>query len=240
MSRRSAEADPISLAVMRSQDVERETAEREARAVRILIVSDVRLYREALALRLSQARQLVIVGAVDRGDAVREAERLEPDMILLDAAEWQGLDLAAALLAQRPDLHIVAMAVPEIAGHAIAGSGFAGFVPRNGSISDVISLLERLAAFGRGAPIALTAPLLMQHNALQAGEAPRPALADLTPREGEILGMIELGLSNKEIARDLRIEVGTVKNHVHNILEKLNVRRRNQAARQLRARSPPL
>ena len=72
------------------------------------------------------------------------------------------------------------------------------------------------------------------------GDAPRPAVADLTPREGEILEMIELGLSNKEIARDLRIEVGTVKNHVHNILEKLNVRRRNQAARHLRVRSPPL
>jgi DNA-binding NarL/FixJ family response regulator len=109
---------------MRPQGVECETVEREADAVRILIVSDVGLYREAVALRLSQARQLVIVGAVERGDAVREAERLEPDMILLDAAEWQGLDLATALPAQRPDLHIVAMAVPEIAGHAIAGSGF--------------------------------------------------------------------------------------------------------------------
>jgi two-component system nitrate/nitrite response regulator NarL len=251
MSRRSAEADSIPLAVMRPQalephTVEHETVERETGAVRILIVSDVRLYREALALRLSQARQLVIVGAVERGDAVREAERLEPDMILLDAAEWQGLDLATALLAQRPDLNIVAMAVPEIAGHAIAGSGFAGFVPRNGSISDVISLLERLAACGRHAPIALTAPLLntLQVDAqvvnAQVDDAPRPAAADLTPREGEILEMIELGLSNKEIARSLRIEVGTVKNHVHNILEKLNVRRRNQAARQLRMRSPML
>jgi two-component system nitrate/nitrite response regulator NarL len=251
MSRRSAEADSIPLGVMRSQDLERHTVEGETGAVRILIVSDVRLYREALALRLSQARQLVIVGAVERGDAVREAERLEPDMILLDAAEWQGLDLATALLAQRPDLNIVAMAVPEIAGHAIAGSGFAGFVPRNGSISDVISLLERLAACGRHAPIALTAPLL---NTLQVGaqadnaqvkdaqvdDAPRPAAADLTPRESEILEMIGLSLSNKEIARSLRIEVGTVKNHVHNILEKLNVRRRNQAARHLRMRSPVL
>src|SRR5204863_9751659 len=119
-------------------------------------------------------------------------------------------------------------------GHAMAGSGFAGFVPRNGSISDVISLLERLAAFGRRAPIALTAPLLIQRPALEVEDAPRPTIADLTPREGEILEMIELGLSNKEIARQLRIEVGTVKNHVHNILEKLNVRRRNQAAHRLR------
>src|SRR3954466_166181 len=118
MSRRSAEADPISLAIVPPPGGEGEIVAREAGAVRILIVSDVRLYREALALRLSQARQLVIVGAVERGDAVRESARLEPEMILLDAAEWQALDLATALLAQRPDLSIVAMAVPEIAGHA--------------------------------------------------------------------------------------------------------------------------
>jgi two-component system, NarL family, nitrate/nitrite response regulator NarL len=61
-------------------------------------------------------------------------------------------------------------------------------------------------------------------------------VGELTPRECEILEMIELGLSNKEIARKLRIEVGTVKNHVHNILDKMNVRRRNQAAHRVRVR----
>src|SRR5205085_1894902 len=135
MARRSAEADLMSVAVPRSQGdesdiIESDIIEREAGAVRVLIVSDIRLYREALALRLGQARQLMIIGAVERGHAVQEAERLEADVVLLDVAEWQGLDLATALLAQRPDLNIVAMAVPEIAGHAIAGSGFAGYVPR--------------------------------------------------------------------------------------------------------------
>jgi two-component system, NarL family, nitrate/nitrite response regulator NarL len=234
MSRRSDEAGPISTAAIR------QGVEREIDPVRILIVSDVRLYREALASRISQTGQFCIVGAVERADALRDVEHREPDMVLLDAAEWQSLDLATTLLAQRPELDIVAIAVPEIAGHVIAGSGFAGSVPRNGSINDVIALLEKLAACGRRAPVALATPLLVQRNALGARDLPRPANADLTPREGEILGMIELGLSNKEIAHDLRIEVGTVKNHVHNILEKLNVRRRNQAAHQLRVRSPPL
>jgi two-component system nitrate/nitrite response regulator NarL len=119
-------------------------------------------------------------------------------------------------------------------------SGFAGFVPRNGSINDVVALLERLAACGPRNPVALAPPLLVRPNSIKTDSLRRPAIADLTPREGEILEMIELGLSNKEIARNLRIEVGTVKNHVHNILEKMNVRRRNQAAHRLRVRSPPI
>ena len=237
MSRRSAEADPISVVTIQTEDVVQ-----DASAVRILIVSDVGLYREALAARLSQNRRFAIVGAVERSDALRDVERLEPDMVLLDAAEWQGLDLATTLLAHRPDLNIVAMAVPEIAGHAISAmwSGFAGFVPRNGSITDVVVLLERLAAYGPRNQVTLAPPLLVRPNSIKTDNLQRPAIADLTPREGEILGMIELGLSNKEIARNLRIEVGTVKNHVHNILEKMNVRRRNQAAHRLRVRSPPI
>ena len=98
MARRSAGADLMSLAVARSQGVESnivesDIIEREVGAVRVLIVSDIRLYREALALRLGQARQLVIVGAVERGDAVQEAERLEPDMVLLDVAFWSASSL---------------------------------------------------------------------------------------------------------------------------------------------------
>lgn len=212
---------------------------RDATKVRILIVSDVRLYREALALCVGQNERLTIVGAVERGGAIAEVERFQPDLVLLDAGEWHGLDLAKTLLEHRPKLSIVALAVPETAGRAIASiwRGIAGFVPTNGSINDVISVLERLTACGRHEAIALAAPVLVQGDGFQDGIAPRPTLADLTRREGEILEQIELGLSNKEIARKLRIEVGTVKNHVHNILEKLNVRCRNQAAHCMRARS---
>ena len=63
-----------------------------------------------------------------------------------------------------------------------------------------------------------------------------PSLASLTAREREIVALIDEGLSNKEIAHDLSIEVTTVKNHVHNILEKLNVRRRADAAALMRKR----
>lgn len=131
----------------------------------------------------------------------------------------------------------MAIAVPEIAGSTIAAMwrGIAGFVPRDGSIEDVMSELERLSACGRGEPITIAAPAMVP-NAVKPGVALRSRAGDLTRRECEILEMIELGLSNKEIARNLNIEVGTVKNYVHNILEKLNVRGRNQAAHRVRVR----
>lgn len=209
----------------------------ETTKVRILIVSDVRLYREALALRLGQNECLVILGAVEPGDALAEVGRFDPDLVLLDARESHGLDLAETLLARRPELRIVALAVSELAGYAIAATwrGIAGFVPRNGSIDDVISVLERLTA--QREPAVAGTDEFEPGDLLKRRVVPRPAVADLTRRQGEILEMIELGLSNKEIARNLHIGLGTVKNHVHNILERLNVRCRNQAAHCMRARS---
>lgn len=231
MSRRLAEAYAPSAAPVHADEVESTVK------VRTLIVSNVRIYREALASQLAQHSRLSIVGAVGHDDAVDDVNRLEPDLVLLDVGEWNGLGLATTFLTQRPELGVVAIAVPEIAGSTIAAMwrGVAGFVARDGSIEDVMSELERLSACGRGEPITIAAPEMVP-NTVKPGVAPRSRAGDLTLRECEILEMIELGLSNKEIARNLHIEVGTVKNHVHNILEKLNVRRRNQAAHRVRVR----
>ena len=80
----------------------------------------------------------------------------------------------------------------------------------------------------------MTASLLRRVAALAAGNGGGLPRAQLTSREREIVGLIDRGLSNKEIARDLGIEVATVKNHVHNILEKLQVHRRGEAAARVR------
>lgn len=232
MSRRSAEADPTLETALQPEIVEP-----DATPVRILIVSEVRLYRDAIAAHLEPKEWLTIIGGTGRGDALLEIERLEPDLILLDVCDWHCLDLAEKLLQREPEIKVVAIGVPGLAGRALAASwqGIAGFVPCTGSIDDVISVIEGIVRrehrdFAGGATSAFGTGDELK------GDFPTPAAVDLTPRESEILKMIEVGLSNKEIARDLRIEVGTVKNHVHNILEKLNVRRRNQAAHRLRAR----
>ncbi|CCD97572.1 response regulator transcription factor [Bradyrhizobium sp. STM 3809] len=215
--------------------------------IRILIVSETRFYREALGARLGQNVRLEVIDTVDHRGALGLVTSSRPDLVLLDVGEWHGLERATTLLHAQPDLEILAIGVPEIAAPALAaiGRGIAGCVPRDGSIDDVIAQVDRLTAGGRGEPIpseqiSIVAeldepPELLQPTAAQPMPAAKPRFGELTPRECEILQMIEVGLSNKEIARNLRIEVGTVKNHVHNILEKLNVRRRNQAAHRLRA-----
>lgn len=209
-------------------------APKPCKPVRIQIISDVRLYRDALALRLAQDARFNIVGATEHGSAIPDVELLEPELLLLDVCDWQHLELVHDLTKLRPALAIVALAVPAVAGNVITSTlrGIAGCVPRDGSIDDVIALIERLTscrdAIARSVSI-VPAPGDPNLN----GDG---AVIDLTPRECEIAQMIELGLSNKEIARHLGIEVGTVKNHVHNILEKLQVRRRHQAAHRIRAR----
>lgn len=200
--------------------------------VRILIVSDIRLYRDALALRLNQDLRLSIVGAIAHDAAKSSIESFVPDLVLLDVCDLPHLELARELVRMQPVLRIVALAVPEVAGNAIAATvhGIAGSVPRSGSIDDVVAMIERLTI----GPDAVTCPSLMSPPSVASNGSIDAAVGDLTRREAEVAQMIELGLSNKEIARDLRIEVGTVKNHVHNILEKLQVRRRHQAAHRIR------
>jgi DNA-binding NarL/FixJ family response regulator len=235
MAQNSAESDALSVDEARD-DVT--SADPDA-AVRILIVSDVRLYREALGSRLAENGRITIVGAVSQQDAGK-AGRQRPDLVLLDMGEWQGLDLAATLLQQQPELSIVAIAVPERVSSAMAAmcQGIAGFVPRDGTIEDVIAEVDRLTEARNGDQVTL-APLAIEPHPPRPAPSLRPRAGELTARECEILELIALGLSNKEIARKLGIEVGTVKNHVHNILEKMNVSRRNQAAQRVRVRIWP-
>jgi DNA-binding NarL/FixJ family response regulator len=231
MSRHSSESVVFAAALA---DADRSKA--DLANIRILVVSHIRLYREALAGRLAENDSFTILGAVDHENALFEVQRLEPDLLLLDMGEWHALDLAATLLKQRAALRIVAIAVPERASSAIAiWQGIAGIVPRDGSIEDVISEVARLTRAPRIERVAVPAPEPARRAHPPVIEEPSRTGA-LTARECEILEVIELGLSNKEIARKLGIEVGTVKNHVHNILEKLNVRRRNQAAHRVRVR----
>jgi len=232
MPRRAIEIDPLSVPSVAFDETDPAT-----RKIRILIVSEIRFYREALASSLGQKEGLEVVDAVDNDGVLDAVIARKPDLLLLDIGEWHGLERATALLQKQPDLEILAIGVPEIAAPAFSSMwrGIAGCVPRDGSIDDVIAQVDRLTACSRRTPMSLAVVTDDQPDAVKASTPSTSRVGELTPRECQILQMIELGLSNKEIARDLRIEVGTVKNHVHNILEKLNVRGRNQAARRLRA-----
>jgi DNA-binding NarL/FixJ family response regulator len=150
-------------------------------------------------------------------------------VILLDA-ELAGD--AARLVAAAPGCRVIAVAVDatENAVIPLAEAGVAGFISRDHSIDELVAELERVS---RGETVASheVTGLLLRRVFAVANDAPSPDLRGrLTKREREIMDLVEGGLSNKEIARTLSIQLATVKNHVHNALRKLEVGGRAEAA----------
>jgi DNA-binding NarL/FixJ family response regulator len=144
-----------------------------------------------------------------------------------------------AVAEQAPATRVVVLGLPagDQALLDCAEAGAAGYVSRDASLADLKAALQS-AVLGELRCTPRDAAALLRRVALLAAQrsGPAPTGAALTQREVEIAGLIDGGLSNKEIARRLGIEVSTVKNHVHNILEKLQVHRRGEAVSQLRPR----
>jgi DNA-binding NarL/FixJ family response regulator len=205
--------------------------------IRVHILAELRLFREGLEQVLSREGLDVTGAAAADEECVDRVCALEPEVVLLDMETPSSLGLVRRIRLAAPQVRVVALAVPddEKSVVACAEAGVAGYVTRDQSIEDVVAAVESVA---RGEMIAsprLAATLLRRVTALAAdrGSAALPE-AHLTPRELEIIALIEKRRSNKQIARDLCIEVNTVKNHVHNILKKLHVDRRADAAERVR------
>jgi two-component system, NarL family, nitrate/nitrite response regulator NarL len=201
----------------------------------VFVVAPIRVHRESLTAVLETAESLRVVGnAATLDEALPKLQDpLDPVVALVDGALLADLILAAPL-ASEPGLKLVAVGVPE--GEAVAWieAGASGFVPPDGSLDDVIDAVERVADDQLAASLKVAAQLANRVRRLVAespDEMPDPRL---TSREKEILHLLTDGLSNKQIARHLSIQVQTVKNHVHSVLMKLGVSRRAEAAAHMR------
>lgn len=198
-----------------------------------LIVGDVRLYREGLAQVLRDAPHISVVGtAPDPESAFQSVVELSPEVVLLDTTMSRALEIAQRIHDLAPDAKIIALGVVESEAQicASAEAGVAAFVTRDASLD---CLLETITAASRSefqcSPH--TAAVLLRHIASLAHRSPSgPPAACLTRRQAHVLDLLSRGQSNKEIARNLGIGVATVKNHVHQILERLRVSRRGEAA----------
>ena len=199
--------------------------------IHALVVIEVRLYREGLAATLRDHRRVDIVGtAGSRAEALRAVATHAPQLVIIDVALPEALELMAELRAQTPATRIVAFAVDEDISAIIdcAEAGAAGFVTANASVDELVHAIERTVAGELLCSPRMAAELLRRAVERPARRAPVPAAAvALTIREQQVLAYIQQGLSNKEIASALHIAEATVKNHVHHVLEKLNVPTRN-------------
>ena len=218
--------------------------------LRVLIVSDVRVVQEGLKSILAQRPGVDVVSTVDMLNAEAEISRLRPHVVLFDAARQDSVEFVKVLVASAPHSKIVAFGVKETAEEflALAAAGTAGYVRDSAESSDVVKVLEqvmrnelqcspraaaslyrRVATLSQRVDIPVTVG-----NGNGSGSGP-PGTVPLSRRELQIARLIDRGLTNKEIGRQLGIEAATVKNHVHNMCEKLKVHRRGEAAAQIRA-----
>ena len=223
--------------------------------LRVLIVSDVRVVQEGLNSLLAQRAGIDVVSTVDMLRASDEIARLLPDVVLFDAARQDSVEFVKTLVASAPHSRIVAFGVKETAEEflALAAAGTAGYVRDSAESNDVVNVLGQVMCDELPCSPRAAASLYRRVATLSQGsDAPngvvngnnggnrRAATVPLSRRELQIAHLIDGGLSNKEIGRQLGIEAATVKNHVHNICEKLEVHRRGEVAGRIRtiARAP--
>lgn len=178
------------------------------RTVGIAIVGGSTLYRESLRRVLDDSDGLSVVAtATSLEEGAGLVERLQPEILVVDPGE-------ATVLAS-------------------AEGGVLGYLPREATAAELVEALERMATGEVACPPRIVETL----GRWLSSRTDRPARSlvdDLTRREREVVELVRLGLSNKQIAERLCIEVTTVKSHVHSILGKLNVERRAEVAALLR------
>jgi DNA-binding NarL/FixJ family response regulator len=151
---------------------------------------------------------------------------------LLDVAGRDSLALPREALMAVPHLRVIAFAVADVGAEvlACAEAGFSAYVARDGSIEDLVEAVHR--AF-RGELVCsprIASMLFSRLGSISASRCIPSADLLLTRREREIATLVARGLQNKEVARRLGISDATIKNHVHNILQKLNIRGRGEIA----------
>jgi two-component system, NarL family, nitrate/nitrite response regulator NarL len=202
----------------------------------VFVVAEVALHREGLAALLADEQDLRVVGLADGSDdALLDA--VDADVFVVDVASESDLGTVRQLVARGKERKVVAVGVPESekAVLAMVEAGVSGFVLANEGIPALVDALHGAVRGEIRCSPRMTAMLAHRVATLAAMQQRVPVGANLTARELEIVALIDERLSNKEIAHVLQIEVSTVKNHVHNILDKLQVSRRADAAARVRS-----
>lgn len=209
------------------------------RGARILVVDDYALFREHLAETLT-ARAAVARGAWDMATLSSALRDGAPDVVLLNMATRDSVTMLEAIMGASPTSKVIAMGLSEDDESKIvvcAEAGVCGYHLRTESLGDLLRVIEMVADGESSCSPRIATILMRRLSALAGRRRPEPTELVLTAREAQILRMVEMGLSNREIAVQLCIAVHTVKNHVHSLLTKLGVSSRGEAAALCRSHS---
>jgi DNA-binding NarL/FixJ family response regulator len=207
------------------------------KSIRVLLVDDQPLFRQGLRTLLSVQPNLEIVGEASQGEsAVQKARSLQPDVVLMDLRMpvMNGVEATRRIRAQEPRCQVIALTTFDDDENVFDAlrAGAVGYLLKDAALP---KLLEAIQLAARGESFlqpSIASKVLAELSRLSGtrGRAATEILGELSEREREVLQHLGRGKSNKEIARALHITEGTVKNHMTNVLEKLGVQDRTQAA----------
>ncbi|MFE1077087.1 LuxR C-terminal-related transcriptional regulator [Nocardiopsis alba] len=198
----------------------------------LLLIDDARLYAEPLARRLrnhSATTDVVLCSARQLHEHIGPEER-KYDAVLVNASSRTAEGIIVSLV--NASLTVIALGVEERPERVVdlARAGASGYVPLDGDIDDVIRAARSATRGEIHCPPHITFAVWRHLGSLASHRPEKQPAVHLTRREQEVLALVALGASNQQISRELFIELRTVKNHVHNILRKLGVKRRGEAA----------
>ena len=202
--------------------------------IKVLIADDHKLFRQGLISLMKTRQDMVeVIGEAENGEeAIQLAEKLRPDVILMDIymPQLDGLQAAKIIHARFPKIAIVILTSSEKDGHLYEAvqSGVAGYLLKSLDAEELFSMINGVT-HGEAAMTRAVASQLLKGVANRVSQDEKGE-SSLTERELLVLRLVASGASNSEIADKLSISVNTVKSHLKNILEKLHLENRTQAA----------
>jgi DNA-binding NarL/FixJ family response regulator len=199
----------------------------------LVLAVGARIYREGLAAALCLRPGMVVAIEADGAGAIAAMERCQAEVVLVDVTLAGGLELVSLASKRAPPTKVIALAVRSDDGDREllqwAEAGAAGFVTSNNSITELNTCIDSVLRGELACSPRVSASLLRRIAELAAERAPAKEPPLLTPRQACVLDLVRRGQTNKQIARELGIELATVKNHVHHLLQRLQVSHRSEA-----------
>jgi DNA-binding NarL/FixJ family response regulator len=205
--------------------------------IRILLIEDNRLLREGIVATLKEVAGFIVVGASDgTEDALKKAIAVNPHVVLMDfgLSSQHSIDIVHSLQKYVHQVKIIGMGLSPAQADIMefVQAGAEGFILKDASVDEVVATIRSVASGQRVLPSLMSGSLFSQvaDLALKNGKRSISSSIRMTEREKEVMSLIAEGMSNKQIGETLNIATFTVKSHVHNILEKLQLQSRLQIA----------
>ena len=204
--------------------------------IKVLVVDDHTLFRHGVADILAKEEGLDVAGEASDGvEAIEKAKEIAPDVVLMDLnmPRCNGLDAIQALQVEMPQAKVLVLTVSEMEADLFAAMKFGatGYLLKNAEPEELVGAILHVARGGVVISPLMATKLITEFKGLATkAERGTAETADLSSREREVLQLVAEGATNKEIGDSLFVSESTVRAHLHNIMEKLHLANRAQAA----------